>query len=132
MIWRTTSSQNESGSSPSSESVVVECVKTQGGWSPRSALARNLAPPRASRRGLGVRSESAASQGHHPPAASTPSSIHARVPPQAARGPETRALVAAPPPLRAGVPQPRWAPSAQAPPPRPAPANGPLCLLVFG
>lgn len=134
MIWRTTSSSNQSGSSesPWSESVDAECVKTRGGWSSHLALAQNLAPLRSSRRRLRVRSEPAASQGHHPPAASVRSSVPARVPPQAARGGLSRALVAAPPPLRAGVPQPRRAPCAQAPPPRRAPANGPLCLLVFG
>lgn len=61
--------KNESGSSPSLESVDVECVKTRGARSQRSALAWNSVPPKASRR-LPIRSESAASQGHHPPAAS--------------------------------------------------------------
>lgn len=46
----------------------------------RSALARNPAPPRASG-GLRMESESAPSQGHHPPAASAPSYVPARVPP---------------------------------------------------
>lgn len=60
MVRRTTSSQNENRFSLSSESVDAECVKTRGGWPRRSALAWNLAPPRASRSRLRVRSEPAA------------------------------------------------------------------------
>lgn len=83
--------------------------KTRGWLEPALARARNPAPPHASGRRLQVRSEPAVSQGHCPPAASARSSVPARVPPQAAGRPASRALVAAPPPLRAGVPRRRGA-----------------------
>lgn len=72
-----------------------------------SALAQTAVPGPLPRRCLREKSEPAALQGHHPPAAaaSALSSVPARVPPQAAPGPESKALVAAPPPLPAGVPQ---------------------------
>ncbi|XP_077873007.1 uncharacterized protein LOC144365447 [Ictidomys tridecemlineatus] len=136
MIWSFARSESESGSLFSSVCGRGTC-KDWEYWGRRSAFTQSHAPPRASRRRLRVKSEPAASQGHHRPAASARSSVPARVPPQAAWGRESWALVAAPPPLQAGVPPPPPPPPSRAhytlaPPPRPAPANGPLCLLVFG
>lgn len=85
------------------QSVEAGCVKSERALDECSALAQIPVPGPVSRRGLREKSEPAALQGHHPPAASALSSVPARVPPQAAPGRESKALVAAPPPLSAGV-----------------------------
>lgn len=100
MIW---GSESDSGNWSSAVRGSGMC-KERACWDECSELAQIPVPGPVSDRGLRVKSEPAALQGHHPPAASALSSVPARVPPQAAPGPESKALVAAPPPLAAGVP----------------------------
>lgn len=111
MIRRTVKSESENRSSFSSVSERGPCKEPEGSGPALSARpgpsVRSSLSPRTSgevgARSLARPSPSSSELGNE--RVSAPSSVPARVPPQAAGAREPRALVAAPPPLRAGVPR---------------------------